>query len=279
MPYDALITGSDQVWNDTCAGFDPIFFLDFPAAKKTKKYSYAASFNLADIPKNKVNVYKERLKGYKTYSVREDAGRIILHKLLNVKAEINCDPTFLLSYENWCELTCKCSISSLTNKKQYILVYYVKLSRVLMEYAKKISQNKNIQVVCIPCKLSVEVLNKHQYSEYGFTFLPSASPYEFLSLFKNASYVLTNSFHGTAFSLIFRKKFYSVMDFDDGGKNMRSKNLLESVNCLDRIIDSRTHISSIDNEINWEAVEDKISEERKKAMVYLKKICGMDNNE
>lgn len=279
LDYDIIITGSDQVWNDRCAEFDPIYFLDFPAASKVKKYSYAASFNLNKIPFDKIEEYSRRLKGYASYSVRESVGQILLKDLIGVNAVVNCDPTFLLNQNQWIELADKCNNSKIKNSQPYLFVYYVKKSKMLMEYAQKIAKQKKLQVICIPCMMTFDVFEQKLYSEYGFTFLPDASPYDFLSLIKNAQYVISNSFHGTVFSVIFHKQFYSVMNFDDGGKNLRSKQLIESLDLVDRIIDSRTVISSIDDRINWESVEKTISHEREEAIMYLKKICGLGNNE
>lgn len=279
LPYDAFITGSDQVWHDTCARFDPIFFLDFPAAENKKKYSYAASFNLNVLPEDKYSEYHSRLSKFNGYSVREQAAVDIIKQLLNIKSNVHCDPTFLVNVEQWRKLISNADKNIRDIKIPFVFVYYVKPSKMLMEYAKRISFVKKLPVICVPCSMEFDVMRKTAYSEYGFKLFPDASPYDFLSLINSAELVLTNSFHGTAFSVIFKKKFFVVLDSDDGSLNSRSKNLLDKLNLTTRILDSQTRIEQIESSIDWKYSDNTIKKEVTEALKYLKQICGSVQNE
>ena len=98
--YDAFITGSDQVWNTSCADFDPAYFLTFVKDKK-KKNSYAASFGLSEIPKEYEAEYKKRLAGYRQISVREAQGRALVKELTGRDVPVVLDPTLLLTEKDW----------------------------------------------------------------------------------------------------------------------------------------------------------------------------------
>ena len=118
VQFDLYITGSDQVWNDRCARFDRNFFLDFPCARLKKRASYAASFGMKQIPAEKRNEYKRRLSDFAAYSVRENEGKEILSDLLGVNASVNCDPTLLLDYSEWNDIT----TDTVADSEPYILV-------------------------------------------------------------------------------------------------------------------------------------------------------------
>ena len=93
--YSAFIAGSDQVWSPTCVGFDPVYFLDFAQSKQ--KYSYAASIAVKELPSDKKDEYKRLLSDYQAFSVREDSAAAIIKELLGRDAEVNIDPTLLLT--------------------------------------------------------------------------------------------------------------------------------------------------------------------------------------
>lgn len=265
LKYDLYITGSDQVWNNSCAAFDKAFFLQIPQAKR--KYSYAASFGFLSIPPELKDEYKKRLAGYERYSVREQSGKEILSDLLSVDACVNCDPTLLLSKDEWLKL-----IDNRTNiDEKYILVYYVEKTYKLKEMAVGLSKKTGYKIIILPCNMSFDSLTGRADAGFGATTISDASPEDFLALFYGAQYVLTNSFHGTVFSIIFQKQFISQTTLDNGNENRRSKELLKALNLSDR---EDVDLNCIDNPINWDGTEEHLKNFRAASEEYLKLIVS-----
>ncbi len=252
--YDAFITGSDQVWSPSCVGFDGAYFLTF--AEDKKKNSYAASIGCKSIPENKKEEYKKRLNGYKNISLREENAVDILRKIgIASDMDVNIDPTFLLSSDIYSNIAIKPS------EEKYILVFSVNMPVNLLEYAKKLAALKNLKVIYINDKPIMRVK--------GIEYKTAVSPEEFLGYIKNAEYVATNSFHGTAFSVIFHKQFF-VEYHTKNGRNSRAEELLNKLNITGREIISEEPLK--DTSIDWESVDNVIGNERVKSINYLKKI-------
>lgn len=131
MPFDGFIVGSDQVWSDSCAGFDPVYFLDFSAAENTYKFAYAASLGREELPSNLQKEYYERLKHFDYISMREEAGAKQIQRLLKKKVEVACDPTLLLKKNEWESI----ANMELVPKEKYILLYYVTSGDSVRQYA------------------------------------------------------------------------------------------------------------------------------------------------
>ena len=131
----------------------------------------------------------------------------------------------------------------------------------LLEYAKKLAALKNLKVIYINDKPIMRVK--------GIEYKTAVSPEEFLGYIKNAEYVATNSFHGTAFSVIFHKQFF-VEYHTKNGRNSRAEELLNKLNITGREIISEEPLK--DTSIDWESVDNVIGNERVKSINYLKKI-------
>lgn len=188
--YDCFISGSDQVWNLKWSGLDKVFFLNF--AEDEKKCSYAASFGFERIPEGQEETYVKLLQGFNKISVRENTGKNIISELLGRSSEVSLDPTCLLTKEMWESVAKKPSDSG------YVLLYTLEKNPKLNAYAKSMALKKHTKVVYI----TDAIKKSSNYSYRGFL-----SPTEFVGLFANAGYVVTNSFHGLMFSVIFEKPF------------------------------------------------------------------------
>lgn len=191
--YDLVITGSDQIWNCGRVNIEPTYMLDF-IEDSEKKASYAASFGISTLPDKYVDIYKKLLADYKYLAVREEQGAKIIEELLQRKAEVVVDPTLLLGAEEWNEIAVPPK-----SEKPYILVYQLEYSERLMQFARNLSKKLNMPLRFIRRPLNAEI-EEECCSALG--------PDEWVGQFGNASYVVTNSFHGTAFSIIFRKTFF-----------------------------------------------------------------------
>lgn len=259
--YDVFITGSDQVWDNKCAGFDKAYFLGFVEEPK-KKNSYAASFSFGEIPNGMKDEYKKRLEDFNKISVREEKGRKIFGELLSNEIRVDLDPTLLLKSEEWDKYASKNE-----EKEKYILLYNVNAPKNLFEYAEKLSKDTGYKIIYISDS-PVKKIN----AEYR----KGISPSDYLALFKNAEYVLTNSFHGTVFSLMFEKKFIVELESINGKVNHRSKNLLNMLNLDNRILDGLDNRNCY-NQINYREVNKILDRKRNESIKYLREIVKNEN--
>lgn len=254
--YDKFITGSDQVWNFAQTHFDKAFFLDFVSDSK-KKNSYGASFGFEHIPNQYLDDYKELLADFNCISVREEQGANIISNLLNRNAEVVLDPTMLLSKKDWTNIS-----QDYTGKKDYILIYPMATSRSLLDFAINLSKKTNCEIICVSNALGKRI---------KVTYATEVGPQEFLGLFKNAKYIVTNSFHGTAFAINFNKHFFTEMLPPPAQVNSRLENILDTFDLRGRqIINGKN--SNIFDEIDYIKVNEKLESERQRSLDFLKRI-------
>ena len=252
---DCYIAGSDQIWNpngDT--GKDPAFFLNF-GDSQAKRISYAASFGISEIEEPFKPNLKEYLRILDAISVREKTGLDILNDLGYTDAIQVCDPVFLLSKEQWL-----CIAPPPLVKNDYILVYdFFQDDDNIKKMSQKLAQEKKCKIV------AVNDGGKCIYADVNIT---NASPNDFLSLIANANVVVSNSFHATAFSLILNKEFYTY-PVSRNKNHSRMTDLLDSVGLLDRF---NTPISSLEADIDWLVVNERIKTIDDYSKVFLAKI-------
>jgi len=240
--YDVFITGSDQVFNPHLTDFDKNFFLDF-VKDKNKCFSYAASFglNYENLTDKEKMFIKQNLNNFSSLSLREKQGEDIVNNLSSIKTNVHIDPTLLLSYDEWLP------ISKNIKEEKFVLIYLMDTNNKIMEYAKMLALNKN---------LKIKIIKK-------------VSPQEWLGYFMKAKYIITNSFHGLAFSINFNKNFF--VDFiPTNQRNSRLENLLDLTNLRNRLIDNIG--TDYDKPIDWDSVNKIVEIEREKSISYLKEI-------
>lgn len=256
--YAAYIVGSDQVWNTDITQNDMTFFLDF-VLDNNKKNSYAASLGIekySDQDEKDILCYLEE---FNKISVREKQGRNYLNQLderLNVFNHI--DPVFLTSIDEWMSL-CKKKLY----KKPYILIYSFNNIDFSIDLAKKISIAENWDIIIIRADK-----NKYYRSIRCFR---TVGPNEFLTLIKDAMFIITDSFHGTAFSLIFNKQFYTI---PFKGTNSRIENILNIFKCSDRLVTVNDRID-LHKKIDYSEFNVILKAEQKKSKSYLESILRM----
>lgn len=211
MSYDILIFGSDQIWESGITGKAESVYWGNCGGKKCKKISYGASIYLKKLgwmEKIKAHLF---LSDFVYLSVRERKLADALSQILNRYIETVVDPTLLIPKENYLRLIDDCE----KRQESYILVYAVSESEELIQCAKTFN-------------MPVKYLHYYkQYDNYinSVEDISDAGPEEFLKLLYQAEYVITNSFHGTVFSIIFEKKFFVVYN-----ENPRIENLLKITN-------------------------------------------------
>ena len=240
LNYDVLISGSDQILNLTLSDLSFSYYLPFDDAIKI---SYASSFgrdNISDIEKWAIMKY---LPSFKSLSFREKSGYSITSSLINVKEKnIVVDPVFLLTKDEWIAL-----VKEKKMRKKYILVYAMEQSEWIEKTVDQVSsQFANYEVKIIygtNCKLNTNIHLKS---------IKNVGPIEFLRFFYEAGIVITNSFHGLAFSMIFGKKTYCC---SHSTKNARIYNLLQMAGEERKIIDSKNHkIDYVDGDFAYKAI-------------------------
>lgn len=196
--YDVLVTGSDQIWNPLITGWDESYLLTFDQ-NRSFKIAYSSSFGTSKIPDDWSSTVKNALSDFEILGVRESTGKHIIEVLLPDKQVSQVlDPVFLLGDVYWRELSCP----ELTPEFDYILVYALEVNDEIIKYAAALAASEGLKIVSI-----------HPFVE-NFDFadlsLNDAGPREFISLVDNAKFVVTNSFHGTAFSIILDTPFCCI---------------------------------------------------------------------
>ena len=227
---DYIIIGSDQVWNTKLTnGYDKYYWGQFKHSIQTKIISYSASLELI-WPKDEDENVKKMLSNFERISVREKDLAIKLSSLFPNKNIVTCvDPTLLLPKERWTKIA-----TTLNIKNKYVLYYQVRKSNVGMDIASLLCKELKCKLLVLSASLNLKNSTECMY----------ASPESFVSLIKNAEFVVSSSFHGTVFSIIFEKNFISI---SNGTKDSRVKNLLTELNMMDHFISqiddfSRTNI-------------------------------------
>ena len=265
--YDCFITGSDQIWNPYTAGFDEAYFLTFINTQR-KKNSYAASFGLSELPEEYKNEYIKRLQSFANYSVREDSGKEIIEKLLGIEATVDLDPTLLLTKSNWTDILDDNLVRSGIKEKKYILIYAISENKKMILMAKKIAKKKSSRVWYI---------NDRWRKCPGVKNISKVNIDEWLYLFLHADYIITDSFHGTAFSINFEKNFI-VYQNEPTGKSSRIVSLLKQLNLLGRIYYEGNSNENLEN-IDFAKVQTELKKLREKSIVNLKNILETSKNE
>lgn len=254
--YDIFVCGSDQIWAPNV--FNPIYFLSFVEDKKPK-IAYAPSIGLNEIPNDLKDSYSNLLSRFDCLSVREQEGADILKKVFNLEAEAVLDPTFLIEKNNWNNLIIEPQI-----KEEYIFCYFLGENNLQLKLANKIAKD-------LGCKI-ISISNPHMDNSSIDIIDKFAGPREFLGYVKNAKMIITDSFHGMAFSINFNKDFYVFERFSNDNKisqNSRIHNILSKLNLEDRLISYNGSINKIDS-IDYTDVNKLLECERTKSLEYLK---------
>lgn len=250
---DFYITGSDQVWNSEYnRGVDPAFFLAYAPAGKPR-LAYAASFGRSELKHFELVPIQALLKKYKSLSVREHSALDILQKLGCNEGVHVLDPTFLLNYQQWQKF-----MSPRKRKEKYLLIYQLNNNPFMIKMAAKIAKKKNLKVV----KISLNT-RKPAGVDYAFNNIP---PARFLSLISFAEFVVTDSFHGVAFSINFKKEL-AVIPPDRYATRLIS--LIEVMGISDRLMTREDQLEKILQPVAMPKLIKNLEAEREKSYAFL----------
>lgn len=257
---DIMITGSDQVWNSLITkGLSDIYTLNF-GKPSCKRISYAASIGRDSISKEEIEDYRKKLKKLDCISVRETTAEKLLTSIFpNKNFSVVLDPVLLRKKEEWEEDII--NIPKINEK--YILTYYVNYNEKYRKIVKMLSERTGLKII--------DFGNRNRFNNI-FLNAYTKGPIEFVSLIKNAEYIITSSFHGTVFSIIFHKKFW-VVPVEGTSRIVDLLKLLKIPEC---IVNSEEEFKKKDlkTDIDYEKVDEILNRERQKSMGWLWNAIG-----
>lgn len=253
--YDRIVVGSDQVWNPVVTGGDLNYYLKF-SPDFARNASYAPSFGIDEVVEDKEEITR-LLKNIKYLSAREVQGQKIIKSLTGRDVPLVLDPTMLLEQKDWK------GQELVTNpcKKPYVLYYTIKPSSRLREYAQRFAEANGCALVTIGGRLR-EHFDPRKHCVFG------AGPGEFLNLVSKAEVVITNSFHGTVFSILYHKKFKVEYSSDT---NSRLTNLIDTFGLGAQVADAGDTAYQVSTP-DYARVDAVLEEKRTASVEYLKSI-------
>lgn len=255
---DYYVTGSDQVWNSKHnQGVDTIYYFNEVEAPKI---AYASSFGQEQLGEREYTYVKQLLSSYDHISVREKSGKKIVESM-GFQAEHLLDPTFMLNKEEWGKY-----MSPRMIKDDYLLVYtpYNTVDKqAIFDAAYAIAKEKNLKVITFSWDW-----RKDRMADYTIRY---ANPGDFLALMHYATYVITNSFHGTAFSVNLNKQFSVFMP---SAFSTRISSIIELCGLQNRMVSNNFSIEKANESIDYTKVNEVLEAERKKSIEFLKQALS-----
>lgn len=261
---DIFIAGSDQIWNP--AWTEDAYFLDF-VQDHNGKIAYAASIGTNVLPQSFLDHVIPLLKRFDFISVREESAKKILQPYLNQDVKVVLDPTLLLTREEWNKIAVLPYVP-----QPYIFVYLLGEKREHRCLIKKYARTLGLKIVFLPHVHFRFNPADCFFADYN---LYDVGPREFVGLIKNAEMVITDSFHGCVFSIIYQKKFWALKRHKDSEKeNMNSRlyTLFDSLGLRDRLIEDESaeyDAKSLSRQIDYSQVEAKLDALRKDSSDFL----------
>jgi hypothetical protein len=262
--YSAFLVGSDQLWR-----MDSIehgyYTLEFVPENKVK-IAYATSFGMAHIPFFQQKKTRQFLNRFNHIAVREDSAKVLIKCLTGRNVPVVLDPSLLLNEKQWSEVCLPHRIIH----EPYILCYFLGNNLEHRKFAKRIKQATGLKILSL---LHLDTYVKED--EETADIMPfNIGPSEFINLVQYADYVCTDSYHGTAFSIIYKKVFFTFPRFQKTefqSTNTRLDTLLRQTNLENRLIDPTRDIKQcLDMEINYDVVSQKLNLLRDDSIKYLK---------
>lgn len=254
---DVYFSGSDQIWNTGWNnGVIPAFYLDFVPDKKLK-YSFASSFGKSNLNAQEIEDTNKYIARYKSISVREESGLKILNDCYGYKNAIRItDPVLSLSPDYWRSIAPKNIIQD-----EYILIYMIRRNKKVDDYAKNLSRITGLKLYRLCTRLD-------QIFRSGKSII-MPKIFDFITLIDNAKFVVTDSFHAAAFSMLLETPPVCFYQKDYPG---RVADFLKLLNSEHRAVENYSDFGIIDRPVNFEEVRNILSAEREKTDNFLKSI-------
>lgn len=262
--YGAFLVGSDQLWlpSNISAKYYTLSFVP----DNIRKISYATSFGVLSLPHKQEESARKFLPRFDFLSVREKSGKTLIKKLTGLESKLVCDPTLLFKKNQWLGI----AGDSQVVKGKYIFCYFLGDNPLSRKCAKMLSKKTGLKVVALQ-QLDMYIKDDGQFADIAPY---NVDPAGFVNLIKNAEFVCTDSFHGTVFSIIFHKRFFSFRRFlkkTTMSTNNRIDSLLSVLGAETRIIESADDFKNqLKYAVDYGYVDEKLEEFRNDSMNYLK---------
>lgn len=254
--FDAFIAGSDQVWSVFDSIFNPYYYLDFATKRKI---SYAPSLGTDKILPATAERIRAMLADYAAVSVRESISARQLSEITGREVAWVADPTLLHDRTFWSAF----AGAGRLRQKPYLLCYFLENRAWYFAYARKLAKQLRLDIVLLPNKW--DFLSSEYVTDFG------VGPREFVSLIRDAAYVLTDSYHGSIFSLLFEKSFQYLQRFsadDPNSQNIRIESLFGYLELGDRVVEGDGGMVP-DNQMNRSVAQSRIRAFRERSIRFL----------
>lgn len=269
--FDGVLVGSDQLWLpvNIAGGYYTLSFVEPP----TKKISYATSFGVSSLSCKDLGRATGFLSSFDSISVREATGAQIVEEAMGKKCPIVCDPTMLMTHDEWLDVADK---SYPHPQKDYVFCYFLGKNLWNRRCAERLARS------CGCALVAVTHLDEFvEYDEgYADVYPYDAGPAAWIGLLASARYVCTDSFHGTVFATLFNRPFFTFRRYEDAGRqstNSRLDTLLEKLGLMGRLCETEGAFdTACACEIDFDAVDERIAAFRGESESYLAKALGLD---
>lgn len=250
---DCVVYGSDQIWWKSrlidYEGFDSAYWGEY-VSFEIKKIAYAPSMGKINLSTNDCLEIKKHLNNFDSISVRENGLKKEISHLTDKNMSVVLDPVFLSSQETWSEFCIP------IHQKKYLLYYRLGVSSMADKLVDKLKKEMHLSVI--------EVTGSVNPFKFGSRYVQTLDAIEFISLVKSADFVVTTSFHGTAFSVLFEKQFYSLGMGDNSG---RVSSLLSLIGLENRLLEDVEH--AFNERIDYSLVTPKLVQNIKESEKFI----------
>ncbi len=258
--YSCVFVGSDQVWNpEITIGLDDAYMGNIKDRESCRLAAYAASFGKASLPVKYHAAFEKAVnENFFGVSMREKNAAPFVEKFYHGKVTDVLDPTLLLNPREWRR------IAKQPEQKNYILFICTEYNRRMVKYLQELSAELKKKVV------QVSMPWPGQRKDW-INLQIEGGPSEFIGFFQNADFIVTNSFHGTVFSVLMEKQF---LVFGHSNRNARIENLMEKLDLKPRLVESgrMPEKEEILQEIDWGHVRELVEQERGASIEYIKSM-------
>lgn len=260
--YSSLVYGSDQIWAPNV--FNPIYMGAY-IPEQVKKISYAASVGLNEIPNELVDVYFKYLTSYKSISVREQEGKDLLKTRCGINSVVVLDPTLMVDATVYRKMLKP--VKGVNGK--FIFCYFLNKNHLYREKVEEYARKHNLQIVGF---------SDNETDSKWMNRLTDLGADQFLWLIDNAETIFTDSYHGSIFSLLFHKNFWTFLRFTENNpicQNSRIRQLQNNFGIESRVISSKDVIDDA-KFIDFEYFEKRLEELRLHSVTFLERALKED---
>ncbi len=260
--YSYVFVGSDQVWNpEITVGLDDAYIGNIKEKGNCKLIAYAASFGGNAVPEEyKVDFESAVNKNFAAVSLREKSAVPFVEDILQRSVVDVLDPTLLLEQKEWE------SLGKLPKEQDYILFVFTEYNEQMVQYLRQLSKDLHKKVIQLSMPWPGE---KEEWIDIRI----EGGPSEFIGYFQNASYIVTNSFHGMVFSVLLEKQF---LVFSHSNKNARIESFLNKLDLKSHLIEEGMCAAkeAIKDTIDWKYVKGLLEKEKEISLKFIQENCG-----